>query len=114
MFDPELLTSKPHSYSFNVATNQMPFQTSCTANFPTTAFNLPNVPFTACTDNSIIWSFQAVGLSGSTPSNYTLILADAQQSLAAAKVFAASDFPVINAGSTVYQQYNGASRFVVK
>lgn len=92
----------------------MPSTTACSANFPTVAFELPNVPFTACADPSIIFSLQAIGLSEADASNYTLILADAEQSLAAAKIWPASNFPIVNAGSTVYQQYNGETRFVVQ
>lgn len=91
----------------------MPYQTNCNASF-TTAFNLPDVPFTACADPSIVWSFRAIGLPDATASNYTLILADADQSLAAAKIWDKADFPVLNAGSTVYQQYSGPTRFVVQ
>lgn len=96
------------SFSFYVATDQMPAQTNCNATF-TTAYTLPNVPTTACVDTSISWSFNAVD-SGA---NYTLILIDFQQGLAASKVWDKADFPTIDAGSTVYQQYIGTPSFVV-
>ncbi|KAL1858925.1 hypothetical protein Daus18300_009795 [Diaporthe australafricana] len=99
------------SFSFNVATNQMPYQTNCNASF-TVAYNLPNVDFTACADPSIVWAFR--GIPDATTSNYTLTLLDADQSLAAVKIWDIADFPVINAGSTVYQQYSGPARFVVQ
>lgn len=87
----------------------MPAQTSCNATF-TTAYTLPNVPFTTCLDTSISWSFSSID-SGD---NYTLILIDIQQGLAASKVWDKADFPTLDAGSTVYQQYMGAPSFVVQ
>jgi GH43 family beta-xylosidase len=87
----------------------MPAPTNCNASF-TTAYTLPDVPFTACADPSISWSFSAI----ESGENYTLILVDTQQGLAASKVWDKADFPVINAGSTVYQQYSGDSSFVVQ
>jgi hypothetical protein len=100
--------------SFQVATNQDPFPTNCT--FSTNAaFNIPDVPFTACDDPNYIWSLRAVraGSTGTAPF-YELALSDASESLAASKFFSSSDFPVMNAGSTVFQQYTGPTRFVVE
>lgn len=91
----------------------MPDPTSCNASF-TVAYNLPDVPFTACADPSIAWSFFAIGLPDAHASNYTLTLLDPDQSLAAAKIWDKADFPVISAGSTEYQQYSGPADFVVQ
>lgn len=96
------------SLSFNVATDQMPDPTICNTSV-NTAYTLPDVPFTYCEDPSITWSFNAIESGG----NYTLILVDAQQGLAASKVWDKAVFPVLDAGSTVYQQYMGAPSFVV-
>ncbi|KAG6366636.1 hypothetical protein INS49_000814 [Diaporthe citri] len=87
----------------------MPDQMNCNTSVDT-AYTLPDVPFTPCVDLSISWSFSAI----ESGDNYTLILVDAQQGLAAAKVWDKADFPVLDAGSTVYQQYMGAPRFVVQ
>lgn len=82
--------------------------TGCNASF-TTAYTLPNVPSTTCEDPSISWSFSAI----ESGDNYTLILVDVQQGFAGAKVWDKADFPTLDAGSTVYQQYTGAPSFVV-
>lgn len=100
------------SYSFQVATNQDPFPTTCNASF-TTAFVLPEVPFTACNDSNYIWSFRAVGLSTSSTSNYTLVLAHAAEGLAAAKIWDAAEFPTLTSGATSYPQYTGPTSFVI-
>ena len=102
------------SVFFQVATNQDPYQTNCSF-VSATAFTIPDVPFTACDNPSYIFSFRSVKVGGNpgTAPFYELALADADESLVAAKFFAASDFPVLNAGSTVYQQYTGPTRFVV-
>lgn len=84
-------------------------QTNCNTSVAT-AYTLPDVPLTSCVDPSISWSFSAI----ESGDNYTLILVDAQQGLAAAEVWDKADFPVLDAGSTVYQQYMGASSFVVQ
>lgn len=73
------------------------------------AYTLPNVSSTTCIDPSISWSFSAI----ESGDNYTLILVDVQQGLAGAKVWDKADFPTLDAGSTVYQQYTGAPSFVV-
>lgn len=97
------------SFSFNVATDQMTDQTNCNTSV-NTAYTLPDVPLTYCVDPSISWSFNAI----ESGDNYTLILVDAQQGLAAARVWDEADFPVLDDGSTVYQQYMGAPSFVVQ
>lgn len=91
-----------------MATDQVATQTNCNVSI-TTAYTLPNVPSTTCVDPSISWSFSAID-SGN---NYTLVLAAAQQGLTAAKFWDKADFPIISAGSTVYQQYIGPNSFVV-
>ncbi|KAF3769019.1 hypothetical protein M406DRAFT_327426 [Cryphonectria parasitica EP155] len=106
--------SRPNkSFSFQVATNQDPFPTTCNASF-ITAYTLPDVPFTACQDPSYIWSFQAVAVSGTSPANYTLLLADASEALAAAKFWDAVEFPVLVDGAASYQEYTGPTLFVVE
>lgn len=87
----------------------MPTPTNCNASI-STAYTLPDVPSTDCVDPSISWSFSAVD-SGD---NYTLTLADSQGGLTAAKIWDEADFPIIDAGSTVYQQYIGPTSFVVQ
>jgi len=91
----------------------MPFTTQCSAT-ALAAGSVPDIPFTACADASVIFSFQNVGTGPGAISNYILILADADQSLAAAKFWPASDFPHINDGSSTHQQYAGEKSFVVK
>jgi len=101
------------SVFFQVATNQDPFPTNCTFS-SLTAFNIPDVPFTACTDSDYIWSFRAVKAGDGTAAFYELALADAAESLVASKFFSAADFPVLTSGAAVYQQYTGPTRFVVE
>ncbi|KAK5655213.1 hypothetical protein OQA88_6112 [Cercophora sp. LCS_1] len=103
------------SISFKVATNQMPYPTTCTFTGPPLGVgSLPDVGFTACQDPIISWSFRSVP-SGSGPAPfYELALVTAEQSLAAAKFFPASDFPRVNDGSTFHQTFIGEKRFVVK
>lgn len=43
--------------------------------------------------------------------NYSLILAEANLGLVAAKFWGAEDFPIVNDGSTVHQTYTGDSSF---
>ncbi|KAK4225145.1 hypothetical protein QBC38DRAFT_457601 [Podospora fimiseda] len=101
---------------FKVATNEQPFSTTCSfSGQPLGTSSLPDVPFTACADPSIAWSFRRVTADpfGLAPF-YELTLVTAEQSLAAAKFFPGSEFPLINAGSSYYQQYNGTTLFVVQ
>ncbi|KAK1750337.1 hypothetical protein QBC47DRAFT_393938, partial [Echria macrotheca] len=100
------------SISFKVATNQMPFQTDCTFS-GLGGGSIPDVPFTACADPSIVWSFRGVTV-GSGPSQfYELALATADENLALSTFFPASDFPRINDGSSFHQTFTGNPRFVV-
>ncbi|KAK4162909.1 hypothetical protein QBC43DRAFT_301651 [Cladorrhinum sp. PSN259] len=102
--------------SFKVATNQQAFPTTCSfSGTPLGSSSLPDVGFTPCQDPSIAWSFRRVPSSESgQPPFYELALVTAEQSLAAAKFFPGSEFPLVNAGSSFYQQYNGAAAFVVQ
>ncbi|KAK7721018.1 hypothetical protein SLS64_001311 [Diaporthe eres] len=87
---------------------EMPDPTICNISI-NIAYTLPDVAFTYCEDSSITWSFNAM----ESGDNYTLILVDAQQGLAASKVWDKAVFPVLDAGWKVYQQYIGAPSFVV-
>ncbi|KAK0649930.1 hypothetical protein B0T16DRAFT_428456 [Cercophora newfieldiana] len=103
------------SIAFNVATNQMPYQTHCTfTGAPLGTGSLPDVGFTKCQDPTIIWSFRRVIAGDGAAPFYEFALATAEQSLAASTFFPGSDFPLINAGSSFHQQFTGNGRFVVK
>ncbi|KAK0750503.1 hypothetical protein B0T18DRAFT_320708 [Schizothecium vesticola] len=104
------------SISFDVATNQMPFQTHCTfTGAPLGSSSLPDVGFAAgtCADKTINWSFRAVANGDAKPFAYEFALVDSEQSLAASKFFIAQAFPLVNAGSSYYQTFTGEGRFVV-
>ncbi|KAK0712478.1 hypothetical protein B0T26DRAFT_741600 [Lasiosphaeria miniovina] len=102
------------SIGFQVASNETPFPTTCTfTGAPLGVGSLPDVGFTACADPSVAWSFRAVPVGSGAAPFYELALATAEQSLAAAKFFPASDFPIVNDGSSFHQTYTGAGSFVV-
>lgn len=95
------------SFNFYVVTDNLPEKTQCNSSF-STAYTLPNVLPTNCVNASISWSFY----SAESGANYTLDLVD--DHLSASKVWGEAEFPILDAGSTVYQQYIGAPDFVVK
>lgn len=88
----------------------MPYPTECSATERAVGVgSLPDFGFITCKDPAIVFSLRAVQSSW-----YELALADADQSLAAAKFFLATDFPRLNDGSTYHQQFTGTTRFVVQ
>lgn len=93
----------------------MPYPTSCTfTGAPLGIGSLPDMGFTKCQDPSIIWSFRRVIAGDGAAPFYEFALATTEQSLAAAKFFTTSEFPLINDGSSFHQQFTGDARFVVK
>jgi hypothetical protein len=93
----------------------MPYQTKCVHTGPPLGVgSLPDVGFTACEDPTVFWSFRRVAAADGPAPFYELALATAEQSLALAKFWPASAFPLINDGSSYHQSFTGESRFVVK
>jgi len=93
----------------------MPYQAKCTfTSAPLGVGSLPDVGFAKCQDPSIIWSLRRVIAGNGAAPVYELALADADQSLAAAKFFPASEFPIIRDGSSYHQTFTGDGRFIVQ
>lgn len=86
----------------------------CTAFVQAAGVKLPGVPFTPCTNTTIIWSFEAMGLADSTTYNYTLLLVDPAVGLAATKIWDESVFAFNYDGAAVYQSYEGDTEFIVQ
>ncbi|KAJ4385721.1 hypothetical protein N0V93_010150 [Gnomoniopsis smithogilvyi] len=103
------------SFSFDVATNaSFDSPISCGASFDDVSIQLPLVPFTLCTDNhTIVWGWAPIGPPNGTATDYSLIIADSALNLAAAKIWDASDYPMVALGATESQIFNGSASFTM-
>lgn len=69
-----------------------------------------------CTENhDIVWGWAPIGPPNGTATNYALLITDAELDLAAAKIWDASDYPMIEdeATSTEYQRFTGSTSFTL-
>lgn len=101
------------SFSFDVATNaSLSSSVSCSASFDDVAVELPLVPFTLCTeDHTIVWGWAPMGPPNGTATDYSLMITDSELGLAAAKIWPASEYPMVRSGAAQYQEYNGTASF---
>lgn len=102
-------------FKFQVATNDsLSLPVSCSAHYPNNAIHLPQVPYTLCTkERSIVWGWVPIEPPNGSVTFYSLTITDAEMGLKSAKLWDASDFPMVPArtGSTEYQNFTGAANF---